>query len=415
MSDQSYVLISELGAGGPDGTRWLGLVEGEPVEVQLLSFGSGTQRWERLQSRVNSIGSIRHRSVRRILGVERDPPAVIVEHVHNARYLGELIEGDLCLSDGIKVVAQLAAAIHVAHAQGIVHGQLHPWNVFLTNDDVPRVEFTSLETRSVEPHVWIDRCKPPERGTPTRAGDVFGLGALAEILATSAGRQMPEELETVVRTATSQDSCARPNADHLSATLATLSFRPNLFEESLPRLVEALACSEHRRTVLAGALRDLFRHVDARLKALAIEELDEETLREAHGWVRRTLSPLGYAESVGQHYRRISTPALVENISRKLATASKSGPNGHRDSEVIQAVARENMFRINDALVDRVVDSLRRDGPRRATCVLVGMMTGRSARDVADQVRRADGDLISTPPLPRRATNRRRTRRVRAK
>ena len=128
-----------------------------------------------------------------------------------ARSLAQnLSEAPLSPDAAAAVVADLAAAMHVVHQAGVVHGDLKPQNILLAADGTPRIADFGLA-------VWVaeyggrGRARPimgtpsymaPEqaRGETTirPAADVYGLGTiLFELLTGVPPFQAPSVLETI--------------------------------------------------------------------------------------------------------------------------------------------------------------------------------------------------------------------------
>src|SRR3954469_14779971 len=147
--------LAQLGAG-VDGTAVLARKGEQLVELLQLSFPPGTARWVDLEARLRSVAAVDHPAVRQVLGLDIDPPTVMLEG-DSTPPVAELIEQESCdLSRAMRIIGELARAIAAAHHVGIVHGQLSPWAVHVGASDRPRIELTGLVMRPTN-HEWYAR------------------------------------------------------------------------------------------------------------------------------------------------------------------------------------------------------------------------------------------------------------------
>jgi class 3 adenylate cyclase/tRNA A-37 threonylcarbamoyl transferase component Bud32 len=205
------VPIAQLGAG-PDGAAVLARKGEQLVELIHPSFPPGTPRWAALEQRLRAIGAVEHPAVRAVLALDVAPPLVVVEG-DNSPPLAELVEQDGAdLPRVMRILGELARAIAAAHHVGIAHGRLHPWTVHVGGGDRPRIELTGLATRA-EHHEWVVRCQPLELAGPP--DDVFAIGRLLELFASSHGRTPTDGVMAIVEAATDPDPDARPSAHEL--------------------------------------------------------------------------------------------------------------------------------------------------------------------------------------------------------
>jgi eukaryotic-like serine/threonine-protein kinase len=207
--------LAQLGAG-PDGTAVLARKGEQLLELLQLSFGPSSPRWGALEARLRAAGAVDHPGLRGVLAIESAPPMVVLEG-DNSPPLAELIEqAGVDLPRVMRILGELARAIAAAHHVGLAHGRLDPWAVHVGTSDRPRIELTGLDLRS-RSHDWVKRCTAPEvrDAAPEPASDVFALGALLEIAATTAGRAVTDGVKSIIADATASDPDARPTATEL--------------------------------------------------------------------------------------------------------------------------------------------------------------------------------------------------------
>ena len=169
-TDDALTPLAQLGAG-PEGAAVLARRGEKLVIVHTPSFAPDSPRWVKLEARVRAIGAVVHPSIRAVLGIDREPQAIMLEG-DSFPPLAESIEQGGDPARGIALVLDLARALAAAHRLGIFHGGIHPWSVWVGPNQKPRFELTQLATRS-HGHAWTTRCAAPETATLPLAGAII--------------------------------------------------------------------------------------------------------------------------------------------------------------------------------------------------------------------------------------------------
>ncbi len=214
-ADSELRPLAQLGVG-PDGSALLMQRGDQLVEVAELSFPPDSPRWHELEDRVRALSAIDHPGVRPVLGLERESRRLLLEG-DNSPPLAELLEqGSVDLGRAMRILGELARAIAAAHHVGIHHGRLNPWSVHVGAGDRPRIELTALDTKPTH-HPWARRCVAPEleEGVDEAAADVYAIGVLLDLFATTSSRSSTTGVMTIVRTTTAPDPEARISASEL--------------------------------------------------------------------------------------------------------------------------------------------------------------------------------------------------------
>ena len=231
--------IAQLGAG-PDGSALLARRGHQLLEIQQVSFGPESPRWRVLEQRVRAISAIDHPGVRPVLGLDAVTHTLELEG-DSSPPLAELIEQHgIALSRATQILAELARAVAAAHHIGVAHGRLNPWTIQVGAGDRPRIELGGLDLRG-GPTEWGQSCLAPEvieGAVPDQAADVYALGALLSLFASSGSRTSTLGLLTIVKDATNPDPDARPTALQLIQRLVgdrtNIGGRETLDDEEAP-------------------------------------------------------------------------------------------------------------------------------------------------------------------------------------
>jgi serine/threonine protein kinase/class 3 adenylate cyclase len=179
------------------------------------------------------------------LALEHDPPFAV------RQWAGETTLASLILKRGplpevevMPLVYLIAGGVTASHSLGLAHGRIGPGMVRLDGAGSPRLDFTGVEVHSASGDTLISvldaSCQAPEvvaGATPSRASDVFSLGALMACLLTGPARP-----------GTTQPESGWPGIDvssHIGSLIRDMTApdpddRP-LAQEVVPRLTELLA------------------------------------------------------------------------------------------------------------------------------------------------------------------------------
>ncbi|WP_162802858.1 serine/threonine-protein kinase [Ornithinimicrobium avium] len=189
-----YRILRTLGRGG-GGIVWLALDEHLGREVALKRV-SGETDAELLVTRglreARTSATLAHDHVVRVYDafVHEGVPWIVMEHVAGPS-LSSLLEGgrSLPVATVARIGAQMATALAAAHGAGVVHRDVKPGNVLLTDDDGSDAKLTDFGIARAEEDQKLTRTGmvsgtaayfSPEmaRGEdPSPASDVWALGA----------------------------------------------------------------------------------------------------------------------------------------------------------------------------------------------------------------------------------------------
>lgn len=207
-----YRLLQELGHGG-QAVVWLAHDEmlDRRVALKLLDAGGGwlsQARRDRLQREANALARLDHPNICTIYEAELggETPFLAMRYIvgetlaqrllrarerpdaSSERLLGALPDRASRIAQVLELGEKLARALHSAHESGVVHRDVKPQNVMLTEDDEPvildfgvaRTEDGDALTRTRAGELFGSLAYlPPERfhgSEADRRGDVYALG-----------------------------------------------------------------------------------------------------------------------------------------------------------------------------------------------------------------------------------------------
>ncbi|HVL13567.1 MAG TPA: serine/threonine-protein kinase, partial [Gemmata sp.] len=147
-----YEVEAVLGAGGMGvvfKARHLRLNRVVALKMALAGAYAGARERERFQREAESIAALRHPNVVQIhdVGDSHGKPYFTMEYVEGGSLAEKLAGTPLPVRDAAALLADLAAAVHAAHASGIVHRDLKPANILLAADGTPKISDFGLARR----------------------------------------------------------------------------------------------------------------------------------------------------------------------------------------------------------------------------------------------------------------------------
>ena len=203
-----YRIEGELGQGGMGVVyRAVDTKLGRPVAIKMLPglAADDTERYQRFVREAQAASALNHPNIVTIYDIgEADGRTFIVMELVEGRTLKDLLSdrpAAMPIREALQIAEGMAAALAVAHANGIVHRDIKPANVVITSDGRAKVldfGLAKVTSRSADDATITGMTRPgtvlgtlaymsPEQaeGKPVDARtDVFSLGAvLYEMLA----------------------------------------------------------------------------------------------------------------------------------------------------------------------------------------------------------------------------------------
>ncbi|MEU8184345.1 protein kinase [Micromonospora sp. NPDC049044] len=191
-----YVLHERIGLGGMSEVwRADDDVLGRPVAIKVLAgqLAADPQLRATIQREARAAARLTHPHVTQVYDYAEATltggvvvPYLVMELVDGHNLADRLRGGPLPWPEAVRVAGQIAAALAAAHRIGVVHRDVKPGNVMLTDTGAKVLDFGiaalgGLDGQSGEPLMGTPAYFAPERlraGPPDPASDVYALGAL---------------------------------------------------------------------------------------------------------------------------------------------------------------------------------------------------------------------------------------------
>ena len=278
----NYELVRELGRGGM-GTVWLARRADQQFEklvaIKLLKRGTDTDEvLRRFQTERQILARLEHPNIGRLLDggiTDDDLPYFVMEYVEGRAVTEFCGEQALSIEERLRLFLKICGAVQFAHQNLVVHRDLKPGNILITQDCEPKLldfgiakllaagEVALTVTLSEHQRLTPAYASPEQvRGEPiTTVSDVYALGALLYEILTgqnahrfSVPRPPPTELLRVV----TQEEPVRPGA---AATDASIARRLRGDLDNI--ILKALRKDPARRYTGVGAFSaDIQRHLE---------------------------------------------------------------------------------------------------------------------------------------------------------
>ena len=187
-----YQLFETLGVGATSRVvRGFDPLIGRPVAVKLFpsEIAQGEAR-ERFLREARVVGQLSHSNIITLhdMGIEESSqtPYLVMEYIEGMPLDRVLEKGTLPLPRACAWIAHAAEALDIAHRRGIIHGDVKPANILITNDgkvkltDFGMARVAKREARESAllgtPAYW---CPEQIMGRPQDArSDIFSLGVV---------------------------------------------------------------------------------------------------------------------------------------------------------------------------------------------------------------------------------------------
>ncbi|HEX5110139.1 MAG TPA: protein kinase [Vicinamibacterales bacterium] len=176
-----YEIIAPLGGGGMGEVyRALDSALGREVAIKVLheELGRHPERLARFSREARLLASLTHPNIAVVHGLERseDLSYLVMELVRGETLHERITRGRIGLREALGFFKQIAEALEVAHAQGMVHRDLKPANIMVTPQGTVKILDFGL-AKMVASEDSAQTQSPTLGSAPTAVGTIVGTAA----------------------------------------------------------------------------------------------------------------------------------------------------------------------------------------------------------------------------------------------
>ena len=175
----TYEILDLLGSGGMGEVyraRDRKLNREVAIKVLPEEFARDAGRVARFEREARMLAAVNHASIAAIYGAEEDGATryIVMELVEGDTLAERLSSGRLPIADALRMAAQVAEALEVAHEKGVIHRDLKPANIKITPENKVKVLDFGLAKAMERPYSGDMSRTPTLVMDDSRPGDVVG-------------------------------------------------------------------------------------------------------------------------------------------------------------------------------------------------------------------------------------------------
>ena len=384
----AYALMEKVGAGGMGevfrAARADGLYERQ-VAVKLIRDGLGKESFlQRFANERQILARLDHPNIARLLdggASEEGIPYVVMEFIDGAPIDEFCSREQLSIRERMKLFRAVCSAVQYAHQNLVVHRDLKPGNILVTQDGVPKLldfgiakildprrEADVPQSATVLP-IMTPAFASPEQvrgGVITTASDVYSLGVILFVLLTGqqpyglANRSAHELMKAICDTEPLRPSTAVTRCGQVPR-LAEGPASPTATADEPPRRARVRLGRALRGDVDSIVLRALRK--DPAERYATVEQLSEDIRRHLDGLpvqARRGTAAYRLRKFVARHAAAVAVAAGVTALLlasvvvsvREARRARVEAARAERRFNEVRELAGSLVFDVHDAIRD---------------------------------------------------------------
>src|SRR5258706_4029430 len=174
-----YTIVSKIGEGGM-GVVWRARDSklGRDVAIKVLpaSLSENTDRLNRLEQEAQAAGALNHQNILVIhhIGIHDGPPYIVSELLEGETVRDRMAGDALPQRKALDYALQIARGLAAAHEKGIIHRDIKPDNVFITDDGRVKILDFGLAKLTSATDATQSQTEVPTRKVNTDPGTVMG-------------------------------------------------------------------------------------------------------------------------------------------------------------------------------------------------------------------------------------------------
>ena len=296
---EDYELLEELGRGGMGVVylaRNLSLERFVCVKMILQGQLADSIQVNRFRAEAKAMAALRHPNIVAVfdVGSSDDQHYFVMEYIEGHTLAKLIADDQLSISDAIRIVREVAGAIHYAHEQGVLHRDLKPSNIIVDEEGRSHVTDFGLARRSDTtgktstgilagtPSYMAPELSHGDRSA-NAACDVYGLGAvLYECITGQPPFQGVTPLDTLLQVRSSDP------------------IRPSRIKRGLPKDLETicLKCLAKSPSDRYSTASDVAEELEAFARGEPIKARPINAAARTLRWCRRNPMPVASAATI---------------------------------------------------------------------------------------------------------------------
>jgi len=141
-----YEITAHLGSGGMgDVYQATDTKLARSVAIKLLpaAFATDAERLARFRREAQALAALNHLNIAQIYGIEESggTPCIVMELVEGETLQTRIARGPVTVAEALAIAKQIAEALEAAHDKGVIHRDLKPGNIMLSDGKVKVLDF----------------------------------------------------------------------------------------------------------------------------------------------------------------------------------------------------------------------------------------------------------------------------------